>query len=145
MSDPGPKPDNRVGYGRPPEHSRWKPGQSGNPRGRKKGARGLRTDLHAELGTRMTIQINGRPETDTKQRLMLKTLSARAAAGDLRASAKLFDIALQIFGPEDRGASAARLPPQDQALLEQLLAERLGDVLSLPAPQSSEDPDDGSA
>src|SRR5687768_11122353 len=29
----------QVGYGKPPVHSRFKPGQSGNPRGRPKGAR----------------------------------------------------------------------------------------------------------
>lgn len=28
-----------VGYCKPPEHTRWKPGQSGNPRGRPKGAK----------------------------------------------------------------------------------------------------------
>ena len=28
--------DNEVGYGNPPRNSRWKPGQSGNPKGRPK-------------------------------------------------------------------------------------------------------------
>lgn len=45
------KDDCEVGYGKPPRHSQFKPGQSGNPRGRKKGSRGLRTDLHAELAS----------------------------------------------------------------------------------------------
>src|SRR5262245_15144952 len=30
------KPDYDVGYGRPPEHSKWKKGQSGNPNRRRK-------------------------------------------------------------------------------------------------------------
>ena len=32
-----------VGYGRPPKHTRFKPGTSGNPRGRPKSAQGLNT------------------------------------------------------------------------------------------------------
>ena len=30
-------PDYAVGYGKPPQHSRFKPGRSGNPKGRPKG------------------------------------------------------------------------------------------------------------
>ena len=30
-------PDNKVGYGRPPRHSRFTKGQSGNPKGRPQG------------------------------------------------------------------------------------------------------------
>jgi Family of unknown function (DUF5681) len=36
MSDNNAKPDYPVGYGRPPEHSRFKKGQSGNPTGRRR-------------------------------------------------------------------------------------------------------------
>jgi len=38
-----------------PSIRRWTGKPSGNPRGRKKGTRGLKTDLHAELISRMTI------------------------------------------------------------------------------------------
>ena len=38
-----------VGYKNSPEHTRWKKGQSGNPTGRTKGQRNLKTDLAAEL------------------------------------------------------------------------------------------------
>jgi hypothetical protein len=39
MKKPQPATNYQVGYGRPPVHSRFRPGQSGNPRGRPKGAR----------------------------------------------------------------------------------------------------------
>ncbi|MFL0357263.1 DUF5681 domain-containing protein [Erythrobacter sp. GH1-10] len=71
--------DYEVGYGKPPKNTRWQKGQSGNPSGRPKGARGLKTDLHAELVSNLEIQINGQRISGTKQRLMLKTSSARAA------------------------------------------------------------------
>lgn len=38
-----------VGYGRPPTHSRWKKGQSGNPRGRPKSRREIVADAAAIL------------------------------------------------------------------------------------------------
>jgi hypothetical protein len=116
--------DYEVGYGKPPRHTRWKAGQSGNPSGRPKGSRGLKTDLNAELVSHMEIQINGKRISGTKQRLMLKTLSARAAAGDVRAIKTMIDLVMQVLGPEDRGGDKKRLSQQDQQILDQLL-ERL--------------------
>lgn len=116
--------DYDVGYGKPPQHSRWQKGQSGNPSGRPKGARGLKTDLNAELVSHMEIQINGKRISGTKQRLMLKTLSARAAAGDVRAIKTMIDLVMQVFGPDDRGNDAKRLSIQDQQILDELLGRR---------------------
>lgn len=116
--------DYEIGYGKPPEQSRWKKGQSGNPRGRPKASRGLKADLHAELVSRMEIQMNGKRISGTKQQLMLKTLTARAAAGDVRAIKALIDLVMQVFGPEDRGGDAKRLSAQDQQILNELLGRR---------------------
>lgn len=114
--------DEAVGYGKPPKKHRFPKGQSGNPKGRKKGARGLKTDLAAELVSTMTIQMNGKQVTATKQRLMLKTLTARAAAGDTRAAEKLVDIIAKVMGVEDRNTDALQLSTQDEALLEQIVS-----------------------
>jgi hypothetical protein len=111
-----------VGYGKPPREHQFVPGQSGNRAGRKKGSRGLKTDLHAELSSVLTISINKQPVSGTKQRLMLKSLATRAAAGDVRASALLLPLIMQIFGIEDRGTDRRTLSRQDQALLDDLLA-----------------------
>ena len=113
--------DDTVGYGKPPKRTRWKKGQSGNPRGRAKGSRGLKADLHAELSSRMEIQMNGKRVSGTKQQLMLKTLSARAAAGDVRSIKALIDLVMQVFGSDDRGREAKRLSKHDQQILDQLL------------------------
>jgi uncharacterized protein DUF5681 len=45
----------RVGYGRPPLMTRFRPGQSGNPRGRPKGARNLSTVVAAALSERVAV------------------------------------------------------------------------------------------
>lgn len=113
--------DYSIGYKKPPKEHQFTKGMSGNPKGRKKGSRGLKTDLHAELSSVLTISINKQPVSGTKQRLMLKSLATRAAAGDVRASALLLPLIMQIFGIEDRGADRKSLSRQDQALLDELL------------------------
>jgi Family of unknown function (DUF5681) len=41
--------DVKVGYKSPPQHSRFQPGRSGNPRGRQKAVRNLRSDVKRTL------------------------------------------------------------------------------------------------
>lgn len=118
--------DGAVGYGKPPRHTRWKKGQSGNPSGRPKGARGLKTDLRAELISRMEISMNGKRVSGTKQQLMLRTLTARAAAGDVRATRLLIDLVMQVFGPEDEASGPKQLSRTDQQILDELLGRRSG-------------------
>ena len=48
--------DQRVGYRRPPVRTRFGPGQSGNPRGRPKGARNLSTVVAAALGVNQGLR-----------------------------------------------------------------------------------------
>ena len=116
----------KVGYGRPPRQPRWKKGQSGNPSGRPKGTRGLKTDLRAELISRMEISMNGKRVSGTKQQLMLRTLTARATAGDVKATRILIDRVLQVFGPEDQGGGPKTLSRTDQQILDELLGRQTG-------------------
>ena len=132
-----------VGYGKPPKSGRFKPGQSGNPRGRKKGTRGLKTDLLNELSAKSSIRINGKEVKGTRQQLMIMTQSIRAAAGDLKASALLLPIILQVLGVEDRNAGKAKLSSNDQALLDALMAEIQDDDPPLDAAADSGGDGDG--
>ena len=137
-----------VGYQKPPKDHRFTTGMSGNPSGRKKGSRGLKTDLHAELSSVLTISINRQPVSGTKQRLMLKSLATRAAAGDVRASALLLPLIMQIFGIEDRGTERRSLSRQDQTLLDDLLAgSSMGEAPSVEALRevADQEPDTGEA
>jgi hypothetical protein len=51
--------DYDVGYRKPPREHQFKPGQSGNPKGRPRGSKSFTTLLVEELGTKITIQENG--------------------------------------------------------------------------------------
>ena len=48
-----------VGYGKPPKHSQFKTGQSGNPKGRKKGVKNINTILDGILNEKVVLSENG--------------------------------------------------------------------------------------
>ena len=76
-----------VGYKKPPKHTRFQPGQSGNSRGRPKGTKNLKTDLIEELGEKIVVREGKRPHKVSKQRALLKSVVNRAIQGDARATA----------------------------------------------------------
>jgi len=117
--------DYKVGYGKPPQRTRFRKGQSGNPRGRPKGARGFKTDLRAELSEKIRVIENGRTHWLTKQRVIIKTLIAQAAKGDTRSIAKVVDLELLLFGAEGDQSAAGRLSVRDDALIAEFLLQGL--------------------
>lgn len=82
-----------VGYGRPPEQSRFKPGRSGNPRGRPKGSKSNESFAKKHLLASVTIRENGQQRVVTKLEAGLLIMSARYAKADL----KVFDIVNQLL------------------------------------------------
>jgi hypothetical protein len=74
-----------VSYGHPPERTRFKAGQSGNPRGRPKGTLNMATVLERTLRERVVINENGRRKTITKLEAAIKQLTNKAASGELKA------------------------------------------------------------
>jgi hypothetical protein len=57
--------DYAVGYGKPPLHTRFKKGQSGNPRGRPPGAKNLSTLLNEALNEPVIVAANGGSHHET--------------------------------------------------------------------------------
>lgn len=93
-----------VGYCRPPKHSRFKPGQSGNPRGRLNRTEGHRRLLEEALDQPITIREGGKIHTIRHSEAMYRSLVARAVKGDLRAAALVTKLAdrLGLSNPPDR-------------------------------------------
>jgi uncharacterized protein DUF5681 len=90
----------QVGYAKPPGHSRFKRGRSGNPRGRPKGAVGCKTILERVLLARHTVIGQGKRQQRTILELILLALRNRAIDGDAKAFSKLHDL-LERYGPRD--------------------------------------------
>lgn len=76
--------DYEIGYGKPPQRTRFKPGESGNPRGRPRGSKNLALLLEEELKQRVTINENGRRRRITKQAAIIKHMVNKALSGDPR-------------------------------------------------------------
>ena len=64
----------KVGNKKPPLHSRFKPGLSGNPSGRAKGRSNFRTVVMKELHKAMPATINGKPIKVTNQELLARSI-----------------------------------------------------------------------
>ena|SRR5215475_4262770 len=91
---PDDKPKSAVGYGRPPRNRQFKPGQSGNPRGRPKGRKNFATALAD--GLRRPVKVrdkNGKIRTLTAQEAMIEVQINKALAGDGKAFAKVVQLA----------------------------------------------------
>ena len=85
-----------VGYGKPPCHTRFVKGQSGNPRGRPPGAKNLRTLLGEALNETVIVTENGGRRKVTKRQAIITQLVNRSATADLRAIKILLDIVRDI-------------------------------------------------
>ena len=107
-----------MGYGRPPRHSRFRAGQSGNLKGRPKGARDLKTELEEEVQEMIRITENGVRHRVSKQRGMLKSLVARAVQGDPRAANLVLNLVLRLLGQDEVEGEQVDLKDEDLAILE---------------------------
>lgn len=120
-----------VGYKRPPVKNQFKPGQSGNPKGRKKLIKDFKTDLKEELEETLTVQVDGKLKPITKQRALIKKLLSKALSGELGALKTLTGlIALHL---NESNKEMEELSEEDKKLLKKYLnieGENINDKLS---------------
>jgi hypothetical protein len=99
------KPDYEVGYGKPPLHTRFQKGRSGNPRGRPRGRKNLATLLSDALNGSVVVAENGRRKKITKREAIVIQLVNKSASADLKATqivlAMLRDVESQAGGSTD--------------------------------------------
>lgn len=118
--------DYDVGYRKPPKASRFKKGQSGNPQGRSKGTRNLKTDLLEELAERILVKEGGQALKISKQRAMVKTLTAQALKGDTRAATLVLNMVWRILEKEPPIEPAIDLSAEDRAILDGFIRRQQG-------------------
>tara|TARA_R110002074_G_scaffold351152_1_gene522234 strand:- start:45 stop:470 length:426 start_codon:yes stop_codon:yes gene_type:complete len=109
----------KTGYGKPPQQSQFKQGQSGNPKGRPKGHKNFKTDLLDELSEQISIQENGKPRKITKQRALIKSSVAKGIKGDAKAANSVFGMILKVIANVIEDNTAETLSETDQMILEQ--------------------------
>jgi hypothetical protein len=75
----------KVGYKKPPEETRWRPGQSGNPKGKPRGSRSLKSELNAVLRSMTLIKENGRVRKVKTSEALARRFVLLAMSGNPRA------------------------------------------------------------
>src|ERR1700751_1394680 len=86
------------GDGKPPRHSQFKRGQSGNPRGRPAGSKNLGTLVSEALNEPVIVVENGGRRKISKREAIIKQLVNRSAKADWRAIKILLDIVRELEG-----------------------------------------------
>ena len=122
-----------VGYGKPPVHTRFKPGQSGNPKGRRKGQRNVHTVVDEVLSQRITIREGNRTRSVSKLDAVIVTMVNAALKGDVKAQAALMAI-MRSLGMTDEPPPATKAEPftaDDQSLIADYF-RRHGSTLQQP-------------
>ena len=143
--------DYKVGPGRPPLHTRFRKGQSGNPGGRRK--KQLPALLADALNETVFVTIDGERREITKREAIVHQLVNKSTTADLRATKMLFD----MMKDAEQKAGAAAPPPEpppftraDEEVVETLVERIRHQILTEMAEKErqaagsiGEDPDDG--
>jgi hypothetical protein len=91
--------DIKVGYKRPPRHSRFQPGRSGNQRGKQKGVRNLGSDV------KRTLEVPVRLNEQGKERRVEDQSILDAYAEEVRSRPPSGAIPVRLGVAEDSGAN----------------------------------------
>ena len=112
--------DYEIGYGKPPRHTRFQRGRSGNPNGRPKGAQNLATLLSEALNEMVTVAENGRRRKISKRQAIITQLINRSAQADLKATQILLPVMQDVERRSETAPAEADFDAADQKVIEQL-------------------------
>src|SRR5260370_31225451 len=97
--------DYEVGYRKPPGHTRFKKGQSGNPKGRPAGAKNLSTLLSEALNEPVVVTENGGQRQITKRAAIIKQPTHQAATSQCLAPPTHLPTRLPPYRPTANAAN----------------------------------------
>jgi hypothetical protein len=110
-----PRGDYEIGKGRPPVASRWKPGQSGNPKGRPKKAKGIATMAREALERPLPVIVGGRKQQMSVRAVAYRKLGDKAANGDQKALGFLLMLANELQPPPELDGSETTVSSKNDA------------------------------
>ena len=120
------KRDYEVGYGKPPRHSRFAKGQSGNPMGRPGGAKNFSTLLAEALNELVAVAENGARRKISRCQIIIKQLVKRAEKGDWRAAKLLLDFQRENERRTQPETSESWCDAEDRKTIEEMTARLRG-------------------
>ena len=113
--------DYDIGKGRPPLHSRFRPGQCGNSRGRPKNAKGTATMAREALEHSLPVIVNGKKQKMSVRAVAYRKLGDKAASGDGKALMMLLTLAKELPPPEPEGTEPSYSPEHDGEIIADFL------------------------
>lgn len=119
--DPSPS----VGYCRPPAEHRFKPGHSGNPKGRPKGSRNIATIVADVLARRIRTKIDGISQRILPTEALVHVVLRKALNGDRHAWETIFRWAEEGEASKERRDAVRSLGEKEEAILRRM-QERFG-------------------
>lgn len=117
----------KIGYMNPPKHSRFRPGQSGNPCGRKKGSINTLTLLEMALNEQVNVDsVAGTRRITKKQAIMLQLVN-QSAKGELKATAQILPLMQQLDSRnESLNKQRKAISSDDKAIIQRFLDGHTG-------------------
>ena len=113
----------------PPKDTRFRPGQSGNLKGRPKGSVSFQTLIERELRKSVVINEHGRQKRLTKQEYIVRRLAHDSIKGDYKAIALLMKLA-NVASISDAELPDANVAMPDKSVLK-LIAKRLNQTIKV--------------
>jgi hypothetical protein len=86
------KADYEIGFGRPPKHTQFQPGQSGHPQGRPPGSRNLRTIIMRVMNTVISVRAGDKRSEMPMFEAMVHEQTVLGVKGDPRAANLVFNL-----------------------------------------------------
>jgi hypothetical protein len=116
--------DYAIGYGRPPKETRFQPGKSGNPSGRRKGSRTVRAILTDIIEQKIPVTENGKTRRMPALEVTLRRLVNDAMRGETNAMKLLLSIVDRYTDTTEARIQLGELQAQDRDILARYLIER---------------------
>jgi len=133
--------DYEVGYGKPPKHTRFQKGQSGNPKGRPKGRRNFATELEEVLEAPVPVTQNGAKVHVSSRQAVLYRLREMALNGDIGPMKQLLELAERHEATKAATQAERGLTRDEAEILERFIAEiREGGEVSAGEDGATDDP-----
>jgi hypothetical protein len=112
-----------VGYGKPPREHQFQPGQSGNRKGRPKGAKNTATIVSEVLNRKVKVRTGDTVRKITVHEAMITGFADHGLKGDVKAPAFLLDRNDRAEAAEDQANTVTT--PEEQEIIDEFVKEYL--------------------
>jgi hypothetical protein len=114
--------DNVARHQRPPRKGQFKPGQSGNPHGRPKGSRNIRTCVQRLLDAPILVKEDGKTRKIPRAEAIAIQFVNRAARGDPKGLAAVMTLTRDYDSTTGDGRPSVLSRAEDQAVMAGVIA-----------------------